>query len=147
AASYAAPFISKDLGVNSRPLTPMLTASLFGILVGSLVGGYGGDRLGRRPVILVATVTLGLLRRGAAGAENLAQLVVLRSVPGVSVGAVMPNTVSLIAEFAPQRMRATFIIITFAGVSLGSALPGFFSPWLATLLGWRAIFVVGGVLP
>ena len=59
----------------------------------------------------------------------------------------LPNLISLNAEFAPRRFRATLIIIMFCGVTLGGAVPGWVSILLAPRFGWQAIFAIGGVLP
>jgi AAHS family 4-hydroxybenzoate transporter-like MFS transporter len=125
----------------------MLSASLFGILFGALIGGNLGDKFGRRPVIIVATLAFSLFTLVAIFSRSLTDLMVLRALAGLGIGAVMPATVSLMAEYAPQRVRATFIILMFTGVSFGSAMPGPFSDWLVPVYGWRALFIVGGVFP
>ena len=50
-------------------------------------------------------------------------------------------------NIAPECRRATLVVIMFCGFSLGSILGGGLSAALIAQFGWRAIFVIGGVLP
>jgi MFS transporter, AAHS family, 4-hydroxybenzoate transporter len=59
----------------------------------------------------------------------------------------MPNTTTLLSEYAPQRKRALLITIMFTGFNLGSALIGFAAGWLIPAHGWRAVLIFGGALP
>ena len=59
----------------------------------------------------------------------------------------MPNASTLMAEYAPQRMRSLMITVMFTGFILGSALIGFAAAWLIPLHGWRSVLLLGGVVP
>ena len=59
----------------------------------------------------------------------------------------MPNTTTLLSEYAPQRKRALMITIMFTGFNLGSALIGFAAGWLIPVYGWRSVLVFGGAMP
>jgi MFS transporter, AAHS family, 4-hydroxybenzoate transporter len=59
----------------------------------------------------------------------------------------MPNTTTLLSEYAPQRKRALLITIMFTGFNLGSALIGFVAGSLIPTHGWRSVLVFGGGLP
>jgi len=48
AAAFAAPFLVKEWGITSMAaLGPVFSASLVGVLIGSPLFGYVGDRFGR----------------------------------------------------------------------------------------------------
>jgi len=55
AMGYVAPAIIGDWGVSKASLGPVFGAGLFGMLLGSLVLTPVGDRLGRRPVLIIST--------------------------------------------------------------------------------------------
>ena len=147
AAAFAAPELIRQWHVERAALGPMLGASLFGIFVGSFLFGYAGDRWGRKVAIVAACTVFGGFTLAAAWAGSLNQLMVLRALAGIGIGGAMPNTISLMAEYAPKRVRATMVILMFTGTSFGGAVAGPLSNWLVPLHGWQALFLVGGIVP
>jgi len=63
------------------------------------------------------------------------------------IGGVIPNVVSINAESAPRRLRATLAIIAVGSVPLGGAIPGFVTAVLVPQHGWQIIFLIGGITP
>ena len=59
----------------------------------------------------------------------------------------MPNAIAMTAEFNPRRRRATMVMIMFCGFSVGAALGGLLAAALIPHVGWRSVFVVGGIAP
>jgi AAHS family 4-hydroxybenzoate transporter-like MFS transporter len=59
----------------------------------------------------------------------------------------MPNAVTLMSEYAPQRKRSMIVNTMFCGFTLGSALGGFVAAWMIPRYGWHSMFIVGGCLP
>jgi len=139
--------LAADFGVSPAALTVVFVTQQFGLLLGNFVVGPIADRVGRRVTLLWCLAIFGLLTLVAAGAENVAQLIVLRFVAGVFFSGVIPNAIALVSEIMPARLRATSVSITFAGYTGGATLIG--APVLAWLLphGWQLAFVVGGALP
>ena len=97
-------------------------ALVFGLAAGALSAGPLADRLGRKRVLVVSVLVFGLACLGSAFAADLSQLTMLRFVTGVGLGAAMPNAVTLMSEYCPQRRRATMTNTMFCGFPLG-ALP------------------------
>jgi len=65
---------------------------------------------------------------------------------GLCFGGVWPNAIALNMEFAPKRMRATFVVLIFFGTTFGAALPGPFAAWLVPQYGWQVLFYLGGIV-
>src|SRR3972149_90275 len=70
ALGYLAPAIIKDWSLQPAQMGPVLSAALFGILVGSLLFSMLADKIGRRPVLIIGTLffavtTLWTARAGA----------------------------------------------------------------------------------
>jgi MFS transporter, AAHS family, 4-hydroxybenzoate transporter len=148
AIGFAAPQLLKAWQITDRAeLVPVLTASLVGILVGSPLFGYVGDRYGRKTASVLSCLVFGIFTLAAAWAGSLSEMLVLRGLAGIGLGGLMPNMIALNGEYAPRRFRATLIIIMFCGITLGGAVPGLVSTWLVPIHGWPVIFVVGGSLP
>jgi AAHS family 4-hydroxybenzoate transporter-like MFS transporter len=147
AGAFAAPALITAWGVPRAALGPLLSASLFGILAGSLAFGYVGDRYGRKTGTIISVFLFGLFSLLAAQATSLTELTVLRALAGIGIGGIFPNAVALSAEYAPKRLRATMIILMFIGNTVGGALPGLISIWLMARHGWQILFLLGGIIP
>ncbi len=133
--------------VGQGDLTPVLTASSYGVLLGAALLGWVGDRYGRKPAILLASVIYGVTTLAVLGGFGLWQTVALRFLTGIGIGGLMPNTIALNSEIAPKRLRATLVVLMFTGITLGSSAPGLVAAWLLPHYGWPALFVLGGSVP
>lgn len=71
---------------------------------------------------------------------------VLRFCNGFALGAMLPLCWALNIEFVPKRYRSTVVTIIMVGFSLGSAMAGPLTVWLAPHIGWQGVFVFGGIL-
>ncbi len=118
---------------------------LVGVLVGSLLLGFLGDRIGRRLTIIYGVLWFGILTLACSRAASLDQLTVLRFVAGIGMGGVVPNTVALVSEYAPKARRATWITLMFSGFSIGAGGGGAIASWMLPRFGWPVLFEVGGV--
>jgi AAHS family 4-hydroxybenzoate transporter-like MFS transporter len=144
---FIAPALVDDWGLQRHDLGPVMMSGLLGLAFGSLTAGSLADRFGRRPVIIGSVLLFGLWSLASAWATGVVSLTVLRFLTGVGLGASMPNTATLISEFAPKRYRSHMVSFIYCGFAFGAALGGLGSEWLIAHFGWRSVLVVGGVLP
>jgi len=144
---YAAPALIEAWGIPKTDLAPVFGAGLFGLFLGSILGGMAADRWGRRPVLLAATALFAVFTLAAAQAGSLRELLGLRLLSGLGLGAIMPNATALTGEYSPRRRRVATMMIVTNGFLVGAMLAGFLAAWLIPLAGWRALFLVGGVAP
>jgi AAHS family 4-hydroxybenzoate transporter-like MFS transporter len=147
AIGYIAPTLSADWHLRPGALGPLFSTGLFGLMMGALFIAPLADRVGRRPILLWSLLIFGVTTLATAVAPNLTVLTILRFVTGLGLGGAMPNAVSLTSEYMPRKHRAFMVIIMFNGFNVGSMLGGIISAHFVGTLGWRAVFVVGGVLP
>jgi len=147
AIAFAAPYLVKEWSLSPGALGPVLSASLFGILIGSGIFGWVGDRYGRKAALAGANLLFGIFTFAAAWAGNLNEMGVLRLIAGIGIGGVIPNVVALNAESAPRHLRATLAIIAVGCVPIGGAIPGFVTATLVPHYGWSILFLIGGVVP
>jgi len=147
AIGYVAPALAKEWGLSKGALGPVFSAGLFGLMIGALVFGPLADRIGRKTIIVLSTLAFGIGALVTAVVNDVNALLLIRFLTGLGLGGAMPNTVAMTAEFNPQRRRATMVMIMFCGFSIGAALGGLLAAWLIPQLGWRAVFIVGGLAP
>lgn len=148
AIAVAGPHLVREWHLASRAaLTPALTASLVGILFGSGLFGWIGDRYGRKAALIGSNLVFGVATWIAAYSTNIEQMSVLRLIAGLGIGGVIPNVVAINAESAPRRLRATLALITVGCVPLGGAIPGVIADIWGPTHGWQILFHVGGIVP
>jgi AAHS family 4-hydroxybenzoate transporter-like MFS transporter len=144
---YAAPGLIKSLHVTRAAFGPVASAGLFGLMLGALLLGTLGDRVGRRAVIVGSTAAFGLFSTLTAFVHGVGPLVALRFLTGLGLGGAMPAAIALVADQAPARLRGTFVTITVCGFAIGPAIGGFVAPALLAAGGWPSLFLAGGVAP
>lgn len=147
AVAFAAPSLIRDWHVAPKALGLLLSASNFGVLFGSQIFGWIGDRYGRKTALILANVLFGIFTFIAAYSTNLTEMSWLRFVAGLGIGGVIPNIVAINAESAPRDKRATLAIIATGMVPLGGAIAGFVSAGFVATHGWQILFFVGGIAP
>jgi AAHS family 4-hydroxybenzoate transporter-like MFS transporter len=147
AMGYVAPVILKEWHVPTSQFGPVFGAGLFGILVGSLLFSMLADKIGRRPVLIAVTLCFSALTFLTARAADVQQMLVIRFIAGMALGAIMPNAVALVGEYSPSRLRVTIMMIVGNGFTAGAAFGGFIARWLIESFGWRSVFYFGAVAP
>ena len=145
---FAGPSLVREWKIaNLGALAPVFSAGLFGVLIGAPLFGFFGDRMGRKPALIVSAVLYGLFSLVTAWASSLDQMVVMRFLTGLALGGVLPTTIALAAEYAPRRLKITFGLIVNIGIVVGAGLPGPIAAWLVPNHGWPILFLIGGIAP
>jgi AAHS family 4-hydroxybenzoate transporter-like MFS transporter len=147
AIGMAVPSLSHVWHLPAAAFSPAFVLSSIGILVGALVCGPLGDRIGRKPILLAATATIAVFTLLCAFAESLTQLALLRFMTGIGIGGIMPTAVALTADYTPRRYRATFVMVMFCGTPMGGFVGGQIVAQILPHFGWRSIFLLGCAWP
>jgi AAHS family 4-hydroxybenzoate transporter-like MFS transporter len=147
AIGFIAPSLVKEWGVTRPALGPVLSAALFGLAAGALSSGPLADWLGRKKLLVTSVMVLGVACMASAFSQTLDQLTLLRFLTGLGLGAAMPNAVTLMSEYCPDRLRATLTNAMFCGFPLGAAFGGFLAAWMIPQFGWRSVLALGGLAP
>lgn len=147
AMGYVAPAVFAELQIPRPELGKLLAAANVGVLIGSLVFSPVADKIGRRPVLIGATMFFAVLTLITAFAQSLTQLLWLRFVAGIGMGCIIPNATALVGEFSPLKRRVTLMMTITVGFTAGAALGGFVAAALIETFGWRSVFLVGGAVP
>ncbi|WKG00964.1 MFS transporter [Mycolicibacterium sp. HK-90] len=96
-------------------------ASLIGIFVGGGVFGYVTDKVGRHLMYIADLIALAVFSVLSAFAAEAWQLILLRFLLGVAIGADYPIATSLLAEFLPKKQRGRLLGAMFVVWAVGAA--------------------------
>jgi AAHS family 4-hydroxybenzoate transporter-like MFS transporter len=144
---FVAPAIVRAWGIGPAELGPIFAAGLLGMLAGSIVFGAMADRVGRRPVLVGATIFYGLCMLATTLVQSVPEFLVLRLLTGFGIGGVMGNAVALVSEYSPRKHRASLMAWVSCGFTGGAIAGGLLCAALLPSMGWRSVFLVGGILP
>ena len=147
AMGYVGPAVRAEMGISPTQFGTLLAIANFGVLFGSLGLSVVADKLGRRPVLIGATMLFAALTLATAFARSYQELLWLRFIGGIGMGCIIPNSTALVGEFSPRRSRVTLTMCITVGFTIGAALGGFVARWLIPAYGWRSVFVFGGTVP
>jgi AAHS family 4-hydroxybenzoate transporter-like MFS transporter len=145
--AWAVPSLIKAWHLPPAMFTTAFMWSSIGIMVGALTAGPIGDRVGRRPLLLVSLTLFGLASVLSAASASISTLCILRFLTGLGIGGGFSGAAALSGDYAPHRLRATMIMATFTGAPLGGFLGGQIVALLLPHYGWPVIFLLGGGFP
>jgi AAHS family 4-hydroxybenzoate transporter-like MFS transporter len=147
AVGYVVPSLIETWRVPPAALTTTLAAGNFGLLIGSIIAGSLGDRVGRKPVLVACVSAFGVFSLASAFAASLSQLTLLRFATGLGLGGGIPIAIALTADFAAEASKGRFVMLASLGIPVGFAVTGSIARALVGRFGWSSLFVVGGLAP
>ena len=147
AISYVAPVIGAAWKLPREAFGPIFAAHYIGAAAGSVFFGWYADRYGRRMGVIIPTAIFGIFALLTVYAYDFRSLFILRMLIGIGLGGALSNAIAMVAEYSPQRTRATLVSVMYAAFPLGGVIGGPISALLIAKYGWHAVFVLGGVLP
>src|SRR5688572_4683014 len=147
AMGVAAPRLLPEFGLSPSQMGWVFSVSNIGLVIGAAFGGWLADRVGRKPVFIAAVATFGVFTLGVALASNFTMLFVLRFLAGLGFGGALPNMMAMATELSAPGKRAQTAAIMFCGMPIGGGFSALLTQVLPPDMDWRALFVIGGVLP
>jgi sugar porter (SP) family MFS transporter len=112
-----------------------VAAALVGTVIGSMLAGIPGDRLGRRASLRWMAVLYVVSAGGCAFAWNWSALVLFRFIGGLGIGGSSVLGPMYIAEIAPAKWRGRLVGVFQFNVVLGILL-AYFSNYLIGTMGF-----------
>ena len=147
AIGYVAPAIKHDWHIPDPVVGQVVSAALVGVLVGSLFLSMLADKIGRRPILTGSCLFFSVTTLLTARVHSVNELLAIRFIAGIGLGAIMPNTMALVSEYSPKRIRVVMMMVVSNGFTAGAAVGGFVAAWLIPAFGWRSVFYCGGAIP
>ena len=143
--AFTAPSVSAEWSLSGAQIGVLLSSGLFGMAAGSIFLAPLADRIGRRLLILICLVIAGLSMLACAFVQTHTMLAALRFITGIGVGGILASSNVLASEYANARWRSLAVSLMSTGYGIGATLGGILSLALIEHLGWRSIFMAGGV--
>lgn len=147
AISFVAPTLIEEWGIDKQAFGGVFGAGLLGMALGALILAPLADRFGRKPILIIAMLILSFSMFITMLADSIKFLIIIRFIAGFSLGAIVPNSVSLAGEYSPAKVRVTSMMIISSGFILGGVLGGAIASQIIPIFGWQSVFFVGAVAP
>lgn len=143
--AFTAQSVSQEWDLSGSVVGLLLSAGLFGMAAGSLFLAPWADTIGRRAMILLclALASTGMLL--SAVSQNAMQLGLLRALTGVGIGGILASSNVIASEYASNRWRGLAVSLNSTGYAVGATLGGIIAVVLQNSLGWRSVFLFGGL--
>jgi len=122
-----------------------VSVTFIGMMLGSFLTGFLGDRYGRRFTYQANLVIFGLASLASAFAPTMRAVILLRGVMGVGLGAELVAGYAALTEFLPPQARGRWCGILNAVVVTSLPISALLSTLLIPRVGWRIMFVIGGI--
>ena len=142
-----APAILAEWQLDKGVFAPVLAVGQFGMMIGTLLGGLWGDRVGRKHALMCCVFLFGATTLAMSFVGTVEALFVLRLAAGVGMGGALPNAAALAAEWTPARYRVLAVTTTIVCIPLGGVVGGALAAEILPVQGWRAMMQWAGVLP
>ncbi|MBB1610629.1 metabolite transporter [Pseudomonas sp. UME83] len=136
------------LGLSGTDLSLAGTAALIGIFFGGLVFGRMTDIIGRQLMYTIDLIVLVVGSVLCAFVDHAWQIILLRFLIGVAIGADYPIATSLLAEWLPTKQRAAMLGSLVVAWFLGATVATFLGFGMVEYLGedsWRWMLASSGV--
>ena len=146
AISVSVPFIRQDLGLSPAQMGWALAAFGWAYALFEIPGGWLGDRIGPRRVLMRIVIWWSIFTAATGWAWSASSLIVIRTLFGAGEAGAFPNLTRVLTTWLPVRERER----AQATLWLATRISGAFTPLLVasliSIVGWRRTFEIFGIL-
>jgi sugar phosphate permease len=144
--SAAVPTIQKEFGFSLTTMSYIISSFRWGYALFQIPGGWFGDRIGPRRALTIIVTWWSVFTSATALAWGAASMIAIRFLFGMGEAGAFPIATRSLSRWMLPAERGFAQGITHAGSRLGAAM----TPSLVVLVianyGWRAAFVMFGML-
>lgn len=149
ALSFAAPGVAQEYGLRSPmnphgdiPVSWLPLSGIAGTVIGSLLWGWLGDRIGRRASMIFAGmlfVTTSICGAMPGFTWNLVMCLAM----GIGAGGMLPITFTLLAETIPARHRGWLMVLIGGDIAGAYVITSWLAAELTPTYSWRILWLIG----
>jgi MFS transporter, ACS family, glucarate transporter len=144
--SVAAPSIRNDLGLSSIQLGWALAAFGWAYAVFEIPGGWLGDRIGPRRVLMRIVIWWSIFTAATGWAWNASSLVVTRALFGAGEAGAFPNMTRMFTTWLPVKERERAQALLWLATRVSGAFTPLLVASLITTISWRRTFELFGLI-
>lgn len=112
-------YIKDQFKLTSGPEQMIVSAVLFGAVIGAALSGALADRFGRKRVIIVTAFLFAAGAIGAAFAAGVGMIVVFRFIIGMAIGVASYTAPLYISEISPPQARGALVSLNQLMITCG----------------------------
>lgn len=146
AISVAGPYIRDDLGLTPDQLGWVFTAFALAYAIFEIPGGYLGDWLGPRRVILRIVLWWSFFTAATGWARSFAAMVTSRFLFGAGEAGCFPNLTKMFTIWLPHNERVRAQGLLWMSARWGGAFTPLLAAPIITYVGWRHTFEIFAML-
>jgi MFS transporter, AAHS family, benzoate transport protein len=137
------PVLMKNWNLTPVEAGRLASYALIGMMFGAFIFGTVANRIGQKKAIIACIILFSGFTFLCGFAETPTTFAIFRFLAGLGIGGVMPNVISLMAEYSPKNIRSTLVTTMFSGYAIGGIMSALLGIFLIPKLGWQGIFYVG----
>jgi MFS transporter, putative metabolite:H+ symporter len=145
AIAYVLPVLIPLWHLSFGQIGVLIGMGYAGQLVGSIVFGWLGERIGRVPCFRYTLILYTVMSIACAFARSYDSLMWMRAVQGLGLGGEIPILAAYIGEFAKASHRGRYGLGFQLWFSISFVCVAAVSFWIVPHYGWQAMFVVGAI--
>src|SRR5258708_7949247 len=134
-----------DIGVKANEVLPkglfIINVQMFGLLIGGILWGVIGDKLGRIKVLFGSILLYSIANFANGFAHDVNTYAVIRFIAGIGLAGELGAGITLVTETMSKERRGYGVVIVSAIGLLGASDAVF-----AAQYGWRNAYFIGGGL-
>ncbi len=144
--SAASDYIKSDLGVTDQMMGYIFGIFALGYALFQIPSGWLADHFGPKKALTWVVVAWSTFTSLTGAAWNALSLLVIRFLFGVGEAGAFPGATRAFYNWVPAKERGMANGIFHSGARMGAAVSLFFLPFLIRWVGWRATFLINGLL-
>lgn len=138
--SGAVIFLKKQFALTAAGLGFATASAILGCIAGPLTAGWLSDRLGRKRVLLIASVFFGVSALGTALPRTIDEFNFFRVIGGFGCGLASVASPMYIAEISPAVIRGRLMLMYQLAIVVGAFSSTLVSYFLSFYEAWRWMF-------
>ncbi len=139
------PLYIQHVGGTKQEIGLVMGCFAIGLLCSRSLLGQTADRQGRRIVILVGTVVVGLAPLGYLLAKSIPELMLLRAFHGISIAAFTTGYSALVVDIAPAKQRGELIGYMSLAIPIGMAIGPALGGYTQEYFGYDILFLMSSL--
>ena len=138
--SISMPELAETFGVDASVII-WVALSYFVVSLGLMFTmGWVSDGFGRNKVLIIGLLVITLSHGSGALAQDVYQLIVLRSIAGIGSAAIIASSVAILVATFPAKERGLAMGLISGSAGVGLASGPLIGGFLVDMFDWRSIF-------